>query len=127
VLRHFRAVGLERKALFRPRHEAPADAVRIPSGGAEGIRGHRGALAGPAVEDDRALPVELAGVGLEPVERDVSRARDVARLVLGRHADVHELGAGQLGRSLRGELVLGGLHVHGRGKVAGRRRPGFSR
>src|SRR4051812_9305086 len=90
-----RAVGrLELETRFIPGDEAALDRLRFPTGSGEGLGGGCGAVAGPAVEDDRLIAHEIARLALDVGDRDVTRAGNVACLVLDIRADVDQLGSG---------------------------------
>src|SRR3954454_8023225 len=84
------ALGLERKPLARPALDPAAEVIRVPPGGAECLHGHRGSHSHPALEHDRAVGRDRVCARCKPLELDVRRTGDPARLPLVRLAHVDQ-------------------------------------
>src|SRR3954454_1369114 len=82
VLGYSAVFRLEREAVVDPGLDAALQVVRVPAGCAERLHRHRGADAEGAWEDELAVARQLFRAGGEPLELDVLRARDAARVPL---------------------------------------------
>ncbi len=84
-----------------PSARARRSSTAPEAGGPERLGRHVRAHAHTAIEDDRAVSLDLPRPRCELHERDVSRPRDVPRLALVDLAHVHHLQVGVLGSSTR--------------------------
>src|SRR5437764_6259826 len=91
MLRDPPALGLAGQSALHPGHDPAGQVVGVPARRPEGLRGHRGARAEAALEDDRPVSRQLLGPPRQPLELDVPCPRDAARIPLVLLAHVHEL------------------------------------
>src|SRR4051794_7068511 len=99
------ALGIQRLAGLDPGREPTRDRVGVPSRCLVRLRGHAGAVARAAVEDDGLVAVERLGGCGELRHLDVARAGDVPLFVLVSLAHVDELRALEGSDLVRRELA----------------------
>ena len=86
-------LGLQRQACLCPADDPALQRAASKPARAQRLGRHRRAVAAAAVEDDRAVLVDLAGLGGSSSSGEVAGAGDVARLplVVGAHVDQLDL------------------------------------
>src|SRR5512132_80008 len=104
VIRDMPALGFEREPPRRPLVQSADHRVSVPAGTAEGVGRHPRPRTQPAVEDDRRVARDRLRLGRQPLELDVPRAGDPARVVLVglAHVDQLDLAALERGADLVG-------------------------
>src|SRR5215213_4776598 len=129
VLGHVTVFRCDWPALGDPLLQAAVEREGPVARGAERLRRHGRAAAGPALEDHRPLGVDARRLGPQLPHRDVARTLDAARvpLVLLAHVDDLRGPVGQgLGRLLRRDVHGGVVEVAHATTVARNTLPAWS-